>query len=100
MCSTENICDIEAGHTTDSLSTNVVNSTTDSSSKCTDNSVTDISSENENNSMSTNSAITSAKNRKNTTVQTIPKKALKVSLSRKQHSYQICDPLVNANCSN
>ena len=46
--------------------------------------------------MSNNSATDSSMNRNNSAVQ----KFLKPSLSRKLHSYQVCDPPVTANCSN
>lgn len=97
----KNMCGIETGHTTDSSSKSGDNSTNNSSSKNTDNSATNISSENGNNSMSNKSATdSSSKDRNNSTVQTSPKKSLKLSLSKKQHSYQVYDPPVNANCSN
>ena len=101
----ENVCTLTTGYimdasskarvnsTINSLSENRDNSTTDSSSKTRDNYVADSSSETGNNSITDSSS----KNSDNSPVQKVPKKALKLSLSRstKQHSYQACNPPVD-----
>lgn len=106
----ENVCTLTTGYimdasskarvnsTINSLSENRDNSTTDSSSKTRDNYVADSSSETGNNSITDSSS----KNSDNSPVQKVPKKALKLSLSRstKQHSYQACNPPVDTIYSN
>ena len=83
----EKKCTLTTGYTIDNLCKIRIDSTTESSSINRDNSVSNTTSK---------TTIADSSTNNNSTVQR-PRKPLKLSLSKKQHSYQECDPPIDVN---